>query len=272
MERKRISEENMSEIMKIIQEKFSSQTDNDIREAFSLCSRHGIDPKQFELYYRPNELNEDFDLSNLVNLNVSEKDSETASELSDIAEIPERIYADCFPFDKGQLFSLSTKSIHNIINGCLLSYASKNIIKVLNPSEFLGKMASVVDLKKQTDYLTKTRNSLYQEKVSINTVFDEFIKYLDTQAYTKNNWGAKSVYFSTLYPTLRNNQKERISDIPIDDKRHFIISIFEKSMDSFNPNTTKNNYALLKSDKKEDAVEFLWYQLQLKWHDKDVYN
>jgi hypothetical protein len=179
-----------------------------------------------------------------------------------------------FPYTKREIITLPEQSIARIINGCFSTYSSIEIMKVFNPREYLAKMFGAINLKTDRAYLTEIEFRLLSKKMSIDDAFYEFVKYLDKIAYKENGWFAQTKGFNKdIYPTDKNDQRERTTQIPEIKKAEFIESIFFKPADyirNHNYLPGRNpDYRLIKGTKTGYA-EFLIMQLMTKWNNQDA--
>lgn len=276
------SQEEFNKIEKRVRDLFSHQTFSSIKEALKLCETYGIDSKQFELYYLPEESNSDSRFYSKESEQKLEDKKETFEEKNDKqtnSSLNEQnktsiLFHENFPFKENELHTLSSQSLVNIINGCFSSYGSREIIRVFNTREYLGKMAGITNLKQQPVYLRKIHYEIIENKKGIDSAFDEFIKYLDNLAYNSNRWTIQTKNFGKdTFSTSKNAQKERIMQIPEIEKAKFIESIISKPIDLVrNHNYIHNRQPIgdLMANTKTGYVAFLMKQLQHKWNNQDI--
>jgi hypothetical protein len=246
----------------------NSNNPSEIKQGLLLCDAHGIASDQFHLYHKSDEEKNGNGFSNGVS-NIKLEENKPEQKPAGTFSFHEE-----FPFKKRELYTLSEASLVNIISGCFSSYGSREIIRVFNTKEYLGKIAGITNLKRQQEYLAKVRESLTQNQKSTSEVFDEFVKYLDRLAYQDNKWTVQTEKFNKdKFSTKKNEQKERINHISYIEKARFIDSIFDKPIDYVSEHIyvhgKKAPYKELMKGTKTGYVPFLIMQLSIKWNNQD---
>jgi hypothetical protein len=250
-----------------IKKLFESGDPDSLEEANSLCVKNFIDPHQFDLYYKqkeeipcpPGTIIENQQVSSNISPTLEKivetnRPEQTSVPLQKNLIEPESTFTppfvtnnilyvnahsgdkipiyDFFPYTSKELLKLSNIDIlADIANGILSSYNSKPIIQMFNIKEFLGKMTVIVELKKERTVLQNLKSELVTEEHSISSAFDLVIAHLDDKAYNIHHWNEKASMLTDRYSTLKNEQKERIKYIPIEEKAKFIDALFNKPID-----------------------------------------
>lgn len=299
-----MSEKELKDVENLIKNYFSSQHQDNIKKALLMCTEYGIDSDQFSLYFKPEEDKNHEQLiiekkqdaiseseissqSNHVLANETSTPKEETNDkiltkikkpisfikLREFREENESHLFDFFPYKTRNLLTLSEKNLVRIINGCFSSYSSREIIRVFNPREYLGKMSVITNLRSDYNYITDLYFSLKHKVITETDAFDKVISDLDDIAYKKNRWSAESLKLGkNRFSVANNEQKERITYIPKEEKTRFVLSILYKKKDyvrNHNYSALGNYDSRLKGTKK-GYVDFLLEQLLAKWDNKDT--
>jgi hypothetical protein len=299
-------EEKMMQDLKEIKNNFASQDPESIERALTLCAINGIDPRQYSLYFNP----EESDLEPM-HTDTSYNSTRALANLEKIAQFNEQTLKSfrekyknpkspvlliqlmpslpnkesekneqpfhLFPYTKSELHKLPKPTLTKIIAGALSSYSSDKMMSYLNPREFLAKMYGIVQLKTiQLPMLVAMLDKQYMAQISSQDIFYSVIRYLDAVAYEENQWTSITKPLKKdRFSTSRFDQVRRLQKISDVEQKRFIRSLIEKPLDT----VENHNYMhgkdfdkRLGSDTKEGYVSYLYDLLFKKWSNKDTPN
>jgi hypothetical protein len=181
-----------------------------------------------------------------------------------------------FSYKKSELEKFNKKDLLSLIVGCTNSYGSKELMSHFTKSEYLGKLAALPTLKFDKTFLNKLYHYLTTEnietKIDVHTGFECAIKYLDNIAYAHNSWKTKTSHIKNNFSTAKGEQHKRINQIPEEEKRSFLKSLFYTpniTIDDLTSPTSINFMYQLNSDNKTMYINALNSLLEKKWNNKD---
>ncbi|MGV8161719.1 MAG: hypothetical protein ACP5N2_00115 [Candidatus Nanoarchaeia archaeon] len=253
----------------------------DYEAALALCGKEGIDHTQFiEQWHIFPAQEEDTGLEQIVIIQNSPDSSQNLAATNPNNNLEQKysLYSK-FPYNDKQVITalkkLETKDLKLIINGCINSYASREIIQAFNVAEYLSKLSAIGILRRDKDYLRKMYHELEQKEITISEAFNLAISELDKIAYSpKVQWGGKSRTFPQQYTSKPGEQKERLELISQLEQRHFLIGLYVLPLLSIEDCTdtpgSENFRYLLSTQKESDYIKFIVNDLMYKWNNLEI--